>query len=144
MKEGAPAAKIEIVAAEEIRPGGPSLWQPNNFQEWIELKRVDAVLEAWSEQARHERGLRISSANWIFLLIGVQVAAIFGIIGLIGFGWMSIDVPVLQVLIGAVCADVFGLGFAVTRFLYREPLKIDLEHLLRHAAGPPGQPARRD
>jgi hypothetical protein len=129
------SVSIELAAVEEIHPGSPEIWRPNSFQEWIELKRVDAVLDAWSEQARHERALRFSSSRWIFLLIALQVFGIFLFMGLIGLGVMIIDVTVLQVLIGAVCADVFGLGFAVTRFLYREPLKIDLENLLQRAGG---------
>ncbi len=127
---------VQVDVHEEIRPGSPEVWRPNSFQEWIEFKRVSAVMEAWSEQARHERALRLSASRWIFSLIALQVLGVFFIIASIGFGFMALDVRVLQVLIGAVCADIFGLGFVVVRFLYKEPLKIDIKDILRGSEKP--------
>lgn len=136
-------SEINVLAATEIAPESPSLWKPNNFREWIELKRVDAVVEAWSEQARQERSLRKSTSKWIFALIALQMVGVFSIVSSIGLGWMNISVSVLQVLIAGVCAEVFGLGLLITKFLYREPLKIELPDVLPEANASRSAPTRK-
>jgi hypothetical protein len=123
-------SEIEIASVTEISPGNAALWRPSNFHEWVEQKRVDALLEAWSEQAKQERSLRKTTSKWIFALIAFQMVGIFAIVSSIGLGWMNIGVPILQVLIAGVCAEVFGLGLLITKFLYREPLRIELPDVL--------------
>lgn len=124
-----------VVSADQISPEGSELWRPNSFNEWVELKRVDAVLSAWTEQAKQERALRLSTSKWIFGLIVMQILGVFVIVVSIGIGSMNLNVSVLQILISGICAEVFGLGFLVTKFLYREPLKIELASILSRGGG---------
>jgi hypothetical protein len=128
---------MSITSATEVIPGSTDIWRPNSFSEWIELKRVDAILDAWTEQAKQERNLRRSTSKWIFGLIAFQVIAVFSIVACIGVGWMNLNESVLKILIGGICAEAFGLGLLVTKFLYREPLKIELAPLLKKSTSAP-------
>jgi hypothetical protein len=118
----------------EISPGDPSVWQPKSFPEWEAREKAKTFLTAWTDQMVHERALRSLAAKVIFGLIGAQVLGVFGVVTFQGLGFLVIDVKVLQVLIPSVLADVFGLGFLVTKYLFSQPLRHGLDALVKEKA----------
>ena len=125
-----PASQLQ-----EIEPGDPSVWQPQTFSEWEALEKTKTFLAAWTDQMVHERSLRSLAAKVIFGLIGAQVLGVFGVLALQGLDVLRLDIGVLQVLIPSVLADVFGLGFVVTKYLFSQPLRHGLDALVKGKGG---------
>jgi hypothetical protein len=114
----------------EIAPSAVDTWQPSSYNEWEARERAKTFLSAWSEQMSHERSLRAFSAKSIFALIVAQVVATFSLVIAQGLGWLQIDHTILQILIPSVLAEVFGLGFLITKYLFSQPLRHGLDSLV--------------
>lgn len=131
-------ASVKATQIQEIEPGDPSVWQPQSFDEWAARERTQTFLVAWTEQTVHERALRSLAAKVIFGMIGAQVLGVFALVVLQGVAIIRLEVGVLQVLIPSVLADVFGLGFVVTKYLFSQPLRHGLDALVRGKGGERG------
>ncbi len=55
-------------------------WKPESFPEYIVLKRLSALIEVWKEQQSQERKLRKVIGYWLFILIRLQIIAIFTVV----------------------------------------------------------------
>ena len=117
-------------------PGDPTVYQPQNFDEYLAREKVRTFLGAWTDQMVHERSLRSLAAKVIFGLIGGQVLAVFAVVVLQGLGDLKLDVKVMQMLIPSVLGDVFGLGFVVTKYLFSQPLRHSLDGLVKGQGAP--------
>jgi len=118
----------------ELVPGDPTVYQPQNFNEYLAREKARTFLGAWTDQMVHERSLRSLAAKVIFGLIGGQVLAVFAVVVLQGLGDLKLDVKVMQILIPSVLGDVFGLGFVVTKYLFSQPLRHSLDGLVKGKA----------
>jgi hypothetical protein len=121
----------------EIAPSAGDAWQPTSYGEWEARERAKTFLAAWAEQMSHERSLRSFSAKSIFALIVAQVVATFTLVIVQGLGWLQIDKSILQILVPSVLAEVFGLGFLVTKYLFSQPLRHGLDSLVEGARNAP-------
>ena len=130
----------------EITPGSAPVWEPGSYAEWESRARLTTFLAVWEAQVTDERALRRTYARWIFLLITLQIVAAIAIVVAGGLGWLHVDVTVAQVLIPSAVADVLGLGYLVTKFLFSLPVRHSLDVLAHGAshgtplAPPPGWP----
>ena len=73
-----------------------------------------------------ERGMRAFYAKLIFGLISFEVGCAFLLIFLNGLGYFEMDVGLLKILFPSVLAQVFGLGYLVTRYLFGKQLPLPL------------------
>lgn len=122
-----------VVTAEEVSTGDPSVWRPGSYIEWEARERTRTFLATWAEQMTHEQKLRTAGARTIFWLIGLQVAGAFGLVVAQGLGWLTLDAGLLKVLLPSVFAEVFGLGFVVTKYLFSQSLRHGLDTLVQGA-----------
>ncbi len=120
-----------VLDAEELGTGDPSIWRPGSYQEWEARERTRTFLAAWAQQMHHEQKLRTMGAKTIFWLIGLQVAGAFGVVTAQGLGWLALDLELLKVLLPSVLAEVFGLGFVVTKYLFSQGLRHGLDSLVQ-------------
>lgn len=114
-----PKSVVDVLG--EVRPQDSS-WEPGNFAEWEARERLQAFLRVWSQQTDDERKMRSLYAKMIFSLICAEVAFAFVLILLIGTELLRFDVTLLKVLFPSVLAQVFGLGYLVTRYLFGKQL----------------------
>lgn len=121
--------RMQPASLREVTPGDPAVWQPQSYAEWEARERTQAFLAAWIDQMGHERSLRSLAARVVFSLIGAQVLGVFTLLVLQGTGVISLDHDVLKVVVPSVLADVFGLGFVVTKYLFSVPLRSALDTL---------------
>lgn len=112
----------------EVRDSA-QLWTPTTLEEWREHERTRTFLRVWSEQNEDERGLRRSVALWVFSLIGLQSTAIFVLTFLNAFGVASVNGDLLKFIFGSLCAEAFGLGFVVAKYLFNEALRKSLNEI---------------
>ena len=63
----------------------PGYWQPQTIQEWTEVKKTIAYLNVWVQQQGQERILRKTIAILVFILITLQVIAVFALVVLDAF-----------------------------------------------------------
>jgi len=122
-----PTSVVDVLG--EVRPRDGSSWEPNNFAEWEARERLQAFLRVWSQQADDERKMRSLYAKMIFSLISVEVAFAFVIILLVGADVLHFDVTLLKVLFPSVLAQVFGLGYLVTRYLFGKQLSLPIPEI---------------
>ncbi len=119
-----PKSVIDVLG--EVKPQDGSSWEPNNFAEWEARERLQAFLRVWSQQTDDERKMRSLYAKMIFSLICVEVAFAFLLMILIGSEILHFDVNLLKVLFPSVLAQVFGLGYLVTRYLFGKQLSLPI------------------
>lgn len=122
-----PKSVVDVLG--EVRPQDGSSWEPNNFAEWEARERLQAYLRVWSQQTDDERKMRSLYAKMIFSLICVEVAFAFLLIVLIGAEVLHFDVTLLKVLFPSVLAQVFGLGYLVTRYLFGKQLSLPISEI---------------
>lgn len=134
-----PSSRPSIVAevTGEITPGSAPVWQPGSYAEWEARARLTTSLAVWEAQATDERKLRRTFAAWIFILITVQIVAGIGIVVANGLGRLHVDVEIAKLLIPSVVAEVLGLGYLVTKYLFSLPVRHSLD-ALAHGAAPNG------
>jgi archaellum biogenesis protein FlaJ (TadC family) len=122
-----PKSVVDVLG--EVRPQDGSSWEPNNFAEWEARERLQAYLRVWSQQTDDERKMRSLYAKMIFSLICVEVAFAFLLMVLIGAEVLHFDVTLLKVLFPSVLAQVFGLGYLVTRYLFGKQLTLPISEI---------------
>lgn len=122
-----PTSVVDVLG--EVKPLDGSSWEPNNFAEWEARERLQAYLRVWSQQADDERKMRSLYAKMIFSLICAEVAIAFVLMILIGADVLHFDVSLLKVLFPSVLAQVFGLGYLVTRYLFGKQLSLPISEL---------------
>ncbi|MCD7111670.1 hypothetical protein LRX75_21800 [Rhizobium sp. DKSPLA3] len=122
-----PTSVVDVLG--EVKPQDGSSWEPNNFAEWEARERLQAYLRVWSQQTDDERKMRSLYARMIFSLICVEVAFAFVLIVLIGADVLHFDVTLLKVLFPSVLAQVFGLGYLVTRYLFGKQLSLPISEI---------------
>lgn len=112
------AKNIPKVITEVFSEVQEGYWSPQTFEEWKQVQVSNAIISAWMEQQNSERLLRRRVANWIFSLISCQLAVVFLMLFLIGFGVISITESMIKVLLTSVISEVFGMGFIVVKYLF--------------------------
>jgi len=122
-----PSAVLTIV--NEVQPEDVSAWEPNSFAEWEAKERLRAYLRVWSQQMDDERKMRSLYAKMIFILISSEVLFAFLLIGLLGSRILILDVSLLKILFPSVLAQIFGLGYLVTRYLFGKQLSLPLSEV---------------
>ncbi|RWY79141.1 hypothetical protein EHI46_00150 [Rhizobium leguminosarum] len=122
-----PKSVVDVLG--EVKPQDGSSWEPNNFAEWEARERLQAYLRVWSQQTDDERKMRSLYAKMIFSLICVEVAFAFLLMVLIGAEVLHFDVTLLKVLFPSVLAQVFGLGYLVTRYLFGKQLSLPISEI---------------
>lgn len=134
-----PGAHPSIVAevTGEITPGSPPVWQPGSYAEWEARARLTTSLAVWEAQATDERKMRRLFAAWIFVLITIQIVAGIAIVVANGLGRLRVDVEIAKLLIPSVVAEVLGLGYLVTKYLFSLPVRHSLD-ALAHGTPPQG------
>ncbi len=125
MEEKKSSVDYEIVG--ELEAG---YWEPKSFPEYIELRRLSALIEAWKEQQSQERKLRKVIGYWLFILITFQIVAIFSIVFLDGFEIINVDATVVKIIIPGALAEVFGMGYLVVKYLFSPSVK-DIYDILK-------------
>ena len=75
-------------------------------------------IEAWTEEERGQRRLRIIYGTTILALLSVQVIAITVFVFLIGLGTITIDRWVTTTFIGGTLAEVSSMIFLIVRYLF--------------------------
>lgn len=137
----APTSRPSIVAevTGEITPGSAPVWQPGSYAEWESRARLTTSLAVWEAAATDERKMRRTFAAWIFTLITAQIVAGIGIVVANGLGRLHVDVEIAKLLIPSVVAEVLGLGYLVTKYLFSLPVRHSLD-VLAHGGAPHGAP----
>ncbi|NKJ03852.1 hypothetical protein [Rhizobium sp. SG741] len=138
MSDAGPPSKPKSVVSVlgEVKPQDGSSWEPNNFAEWEARERLQAFLRVWSQQSDDEREMRSLYAKMIFTLICAEVAFAFLLIVLIGAGILHFEVTLLKVLFPSVLAQVFGLGYLVTRYLFGKQLTPPINEITQRKKSP--------
>lgn len=129
-----PTSVVDVLG--EVKPQDGSSWEPNNFAEWEARERLQAYLRVWSQQTDDERKMRSLYAKMIFSLICVEVALAFVLMLLIGADVLHFDVTLLKVLFPSVLAQVFGLGYLVTRYLFGKQLSLPISEIPQRRKSP--------
>lgn len=119
-----------VVQSIEITPGSPDAIRPKSFDEWQQQQRTSTVLSAWSNQMTHERQLRAQYAKWVFILVSVQVILTFALIAAQGYHVITLDNDLIKFLIPTEAAEILGLAYIVTRYLFNHSLRNGLDKLL--------------
>jgi len=101
-------------------------WRPQTLDEWTST----VIVNTWSDQQTAERPMRRCIAIWIFILMSLQVVMVLGIMVASAAQWISPDVQLFKLLIPAVLAEVFGMGWAVVKYLFK-PVDVNLLGLLK-------------
>lgn len=96
----------------------PEYWIPQSIEEWAEVQKTAAFLNAWVPQQAQERSLRKMIGIWVFILITLQVIGVFGLVVLDACKLLIINTDVVKFLIPSVLSEVFGLGFVVVKYLF--------------------------
>jgi len=122
-----PTSVVDVLG--EVKPQDGASWEPNNYAEWDARERLQAYLRVWSQQTDDERKMRSLYAKMIFSLICVEVAFAFTLIVLVGADLLHFDVTLLKVLFPSVLAQVFGLGYLVTRYLFGKQLSLPISEI---------------
>lgn len=100
----------------EIQPG--QLWAPTSLDEWIKREEARHRLRSEAFQLEQERSLRSRCATLIFWLAALQSAGGFVILFLVGLGCLEFTGNTLTLIFSGLLAEIFGLLFVVTRFLF--------------------------
>ncbi|MGO7530838.1 hypothetical protein [Rhizobium leguminosarum] len=129
-----PKSVVDVL--DEVKPQDGSSWEPNNFAEWEARERLQAFLRVWSQQSDDEREMRSLYAKMIFTLICAEVAFAFLLIVLVGAGILHFEVTLLKVLFPSVLAQVFGLGYLVTRYLFGKQLTPPINEITQRKKSP--------
>jgi len=129
-----PKSVVDVL--DEVKPHDGASWEPNNFAEWEARERLQAYLRVWSQQTDDERRMRSLYAKMIFSLICAEVAFAFALILLIGADILRFDVTLLKVLFPSVLAQVFGLGYLVTRYLFGKQLSLPISEIQQRKKSP--------
>jgi hypothetical protein len=107
-------------------------FKPTTIEEWAEVKKTTVFLAAWIEQQRQERSLRKMIGIWIFTLITLQVIGVFGLVVLDAFKLLIMNTDIIKFLIPSVLSEVFGMGFVVVKYLFKQasinPLEFGKQH----------------
>ena len=93
-------------------------WNPQSIEEWAEVQKTTAFLNAWIQQQAHERSLRKMIGIWVFILITLQVIGVFGLVFLDACKLLMLNTDIVKFLIPSVLSEVFGLGFVVVKYLF--------------------------
>jgi hypothetical protein len=110
---GLPSFVAHVVG--EVEPG---YWKPKSVNEWAEVKKTTAFLDAWIAQQTQERSLRKMIGIWVFVLMTLQVAGVFGLVFLDAWKLLVLNIDIVKFLIPSVLSEVFGLGFVVVKYLF--------------------------
>jgi hypothetical protein len=94
-------------------------WKPQNVKEWSEVRKTSAFIAAWEQQQNMERALRKAIGIWVFILITLQVIAVFTLVTLDALKLLLLNEGIIKLLIPSVLAEVFGMGFIVIKYLFR-------------------------
>jgi hypothetical protein len=97
---------------------GPEYWIPQTLEEWAEVQKTKAFLNAWMQQQAQERSLRKKIGIWVFILITLQVTGVFGLVFLDACKLLMLNTDIVKFLIPSVLSEVFGLGFVVVKYLF--------------------------
>lgn len=96
----------------------PGYWNPQSIEEWAEVQKTAAFLNAWIPQQAQERSLRKMIGIWVFILITLQVIGVFGLVVLDACKLLMLNADIVKFLIPSVLSEVFGLGFVVVKYLF--------------------------
>ena len=118
MGKGKPSFIKEVVGDLQ-----PDYWEPTDFFEWAEAKKINAIIKAWDAQQNQERGLRRIIGTWLFIIISFQILAIFVLVFLDGVGYIKIAAEIAKILMPTAIAEIFGMGYLVVKYLFRHPEK---------------------
>lgn len=104
-------------------------WKPQSIEEWAEIQKTTAFLNAWVQQQDQERTLRKMIGIWVFILITLQVIGVFGLVVFDALKLIIMNVDIVKLLIPSVLAEVFGMGLIVMKYLFKpaniNPLKFE-------------------
>jgi len=95
-------------------------WNPQSIEEWAEVQKTTAFLNAWIQQQALERSLRKMIGIWVFILITLQVIGVFGLVVIDAFKLLMLNPDIVKFLIPSVLSEVFGLGFVVVKYLFKQ------------------------
>jgi len=94
----------------------------DSYARWREIEdkshKLRKVIEAWSTQQEHERGLRREYARNLWLVLLLQVILVNTAFFLIGFGCMTVDPWVANGFILSVFGELAAMTFVVVRYLF--------------------------
>src|SRR5690242_15861539 len=93
-------------------------WQPQTYAEWEGIQKTTAFLAEWGEQQKQERSLRKMIGIWVFVLISFQIVGVFALVTLDAINKITLKIPIVQLLIPSVLAEVFGMGLVVVKYLF--------------------------
>ena len=106
---------------EEIVGSVPTdYWKPQSLEEWSRARSAEAIINAWVEQQNQERELKKIYACWVFVLISFQIIAIFLLVVLEGLNHFQLNENIIKILLPTALAEIFGMGFLVVKYLFRE------------------------
>lgn len=104
-------------------------WKPQSIEEWAEIQKTTAFLNAWIQQQDQERTLRKMVGIWVFILITLQVIGVFGLVVFDALKLIFMNIDIVKLLIPSVLAEVFGMGLIVVKYLFKpaniNPLKFE-------------------
>ena len=104
-------------------------WKPQSIEEWAEIQKTTAFLNAWIQQQDQERTLRKMVGIWVFILITLQVIGVFGLVVFDALELIFMNIDIVKLLIPSVLAEVFGMGLIVVKYLFKpaniNPLKFE-------------------
>ena len=81
-------------------------------------ENIDPYIEENKNDKRVDTHLKRMYAYWfIGILIG-QLLCMNGIVVSVGLGWLKISDATLDIFMGGTLAEVFGVVFVITRYLF--------------------------
>lgn len=84
---------------------------------------IRAIVDAWARQQQEDRNLRRYYANWLVGIITAQLAIIYLVLFLIGFGFLDLDSQTVNVFVVGVFGETAVLGYIVCRYLFSDSSK---------------------
>lgn len=89
----------------------------------VQDKRVKlhSVLGIWSEYYRHERKLRKSVAQKVFVALFIEIGCSIAVMACIGFGWMHFNKWVANIFFTTVFGQVSAMAYWIIKSLFPAP-----------------------
>ena len=104
-------------------------------EDYTHLQSSITVLRGWKEQQEQERKLRRLVAIWVFAIISLQVVYIMVIVVLDSTSKITIDSEKANIFFPAMLAEIFGMGFTVTKYLFNRHSKDEILTFLNRYTG---------
>lgn len=132
LTEAVPGKVKKVVG--ELTPDDDRQYAATTFNEYVELRRIEAILKVWEEQAPHERELRAKTNAWVWRIIAGQTGLLFVFLFAALIWPNQISADLAKVVVTAVCAETVGLGFVISRYLFSANSRLNLDKLVEGAS----------